>query len=86
MLASVAIEPAQFVLSEKQNVRMTPSVLRPADPERQKLIEEIESVEGVPLGHVPMLFRFVLLCGGVICVGASYGLALRVADLVSSII
>lgn len=86
MLASVAIEPVQFMHARKPIVRATQSAGRFADPERQMLIEEIENVEGAPLGQVPILFRLVLLCGGVICVGAAGGFALGIAELVGRII
>ena len=91
MLASIAMDPMEFAFSCEPVACATPAALRStdtrvADPEHEALIRQIESVEGAPLGRTPMLFRLVLLCGGVICAGAGGGLVLGVADLLGRLV
>lgn len=87
MLASVAIDPIQFAFAAAEPTAPAPvKAPRSVSPEQMALIEEIKSIEGVVLTQSPMLFRFVVLCGSIICVGASGGLILGVADLVARMI
>lgn len=87
MLASVAIDPIRFAFASAEPTAPAPAKTpRSVSPQQMALIEEIESIEGVALAQSPMLFRFVVLCGSIICAGASGGLILGVADLVGRMI
>jgi len=87
MLASVAIDPIQFAFASAELTAPAPvKVPQSTSPEQTALIEEIRSIEGVALAQSPMLFRFVVLCGGIICAGASGGLILGAADLIGRMI
>jgi hypothetical protein len=86
MLASIAMDPMEFAFPHTPVASAAPIGCWIADPEKEALIEQIQSIEGATLRRAPLTFQLVLLCGGAICAAAAGGLVLGVADLIGRLV